>query len=86
MNRYSAITALTIFVAATTPVNAGEDIEGVCEAFKSNNDVAEADCTCIADAISETPDVEDEFVALESMEDYENSSDELKAAISQCHA
>ncbi|MEZ5897128.1 MAG: hypothetical protein R3C51_12095 [Parvularculaceae bacterium] len=84
MFRFSVMAAFAIFVADSTPALAGEDIKEICEAFSSNNSI-DADCTCIADAISENPSIEDEFIAVETMDDYENSSDELKEAISQCH-
>ncbi|MAW79338.1 MAG: hypothetical protein CMI63_03810 [Parvularcula sp.] len=58
--------------------------EAACEEFAANNGVSAEPCACVADAVSGDPDLQAEQLSLVTMEDYENSSAELQAAIDPC--
>ena len=55
-----------------------------CEEFAANNGVPAEPCGCIVDAISADADLAAEQAALVTMEDYDNASDELHAAVDPC--
>ncbi|WP_428409723.1 hypothetical protein [Hyphococcus sp.] len=60
------------------------DSQSACEEFAANNGVPAEPCACIADAVSGHADLQAEQLALVTMDDYENSSAELRAAIEPC--
>ncbi len=60
------------------------DSQSACEEFAANNGVSAEPCSCIADAVSGDSDLQAEQLALVTLEDYENASAELHAAIDPC--
>ncbi|WP_375203911.1 hypothetical protein [Hyphococcus sp.] len=60
------------------------DSQSACEEFAANNGVSAEPCACIAEAVAGDADLQAEQMALVTMEDYENSSDELHAALDPC--
>ncbi len=60
------------------------DSQSACEEFAANNGISAEPCACIADAVSGDADLQAEQMALVTMEDYENSSAELRAAVDPC--
>ena len=62
------------------------DSQSACEEFAANNGVSAEPCACIADAVSGDADLQAEQLALVTMDDYQNSSDALRAAIEPCLA
>jgi len=60
------------------------DSQSACEEFAATNGVSAEPCACIADAVSGDADLQAEQLALVTMEDYENASAELRAALDPC--
>lgn len=60
------------------------DSEAACEKFAADNGVSADPCSCIAEAVGGDADLLAEQEALVTMEDYENASAELHAAIDSC--
>ena len=60
------------------------DSQAACEEFAATNGVDAAPCACIADAVAGDADLQAEQLAVVTMEDYENASHELHAAIDPC--
>ena len=78
-------TAAALFGLGLSAASAGdEDSLEACKQFAANNGVSAEPCSCIADAVSGDADLKAEQLALQTMDDYENASDELHAALDSC--
>ncbi len=60
------------------------DAQSDCETFAESNGVPTEPCSCIAEAVSGDDALRAEQAALVTLEDYENSSAELQAAVDPC--
>jgi len=60
------------------------DSQSACEEFAATNGVPAEPCACIAEAVSGDAALQEEQLALVTMEDYENASAELHAVIDPC--
>ncbi|MCK5745214.1 MAG: hypothetical protein KAH44_03330 [Oricola sp.] len=60
------------------------DSEAACQEFAANNGISDEPCACIAAAVEGDAALVAEQLALVTMEDYENSSAELHAAVDPC--
>jgi len=67
---------------------AGSAIAGdsltACQEFADTNGVSPEPCECIAEAVADNPELMAEQIALVTMEDWENASSELHAALDPC--
>lgn len=62
---------------------AGES-EAACQKFAADNGISDEPCACIAAAVEGDAALLKEQLSLATMEDYENASDDLRAAIQPC--
>jgi len=60
------------------------DSQTACEEFADRNGVSPEPCVCIAEAVADDPDLMAEQIALVTMEDWQNASAELHAALDPC--
>lgn len=60
------------------------DSEAACEEFAANNGVSAEPCSCIAESVADDADLQEEQMALVTMEDYDNASAALHDAIDHC--
>lgn len=60
------------------------DSEAACQKFAADNGISDEPCACIAEAVGSDAALLEEQLSLATMEDYENSSAELHAAIDPC--
>lgn len=58
--------------------------EAACQEFAANNGISDEPCACIASSVGDDADLLAEQLTLVTMEDYENASAELHAAIDHC--
>lgn len=61
-----------------------QDSEAACKKFAADNGISDEPCSCIAEAVSDDADLLAEQLSLVTMDDYENASAELHAAIDPC--
>ena len=73
-----------VMSASLSGVAFAGDSQSACEEFAGNNGISAEPCACIAEAVADDADLMAEQLALVTMEDYENSSAELRAAIDPC--
>lgn len=62
---------------------AGES-EAACEKFAADNGISAEPCSCIGEAVEGDAALLEEQLSLVTMEDYDNASAELHAAIDPC--
>jgi len=82
MKRFLVLGAIAAGLAITS-ASAG-DSQSACEEFAERNGVDAEPCACIADAVSGDADLQAEQLALVTLDDYANSSAELRGAIEPC--
>lgn len=58
--------------------------EAACQKFAADNGISAEPCACIAEAVEADAALLEEQLSLVTMEDYENASADLRAAIDPC--
>lgn len=71
-------------IAATGGVALAEDSLTACQEFAARNGVDAGPCECIAAAVSGDATLQAEQIALATMDDFQNASAELRAALDPC--